>query len=125
MWSVYRTTSTASPDVPRRGPDCRRQGLSLRCESARTDPLHWAVFPAPVMLRDEIRSGVRLFTGDCHDAITLMVRDRFHGGKEADVYGCRPSSDESLAKAEALGQVPEVDTTGRRTRWQIPAAERR
>jgi len=31
------------------------------------------------MLRDEIRSGVRLFTGDCHDAIALMVCDRFHG----------------------------------------------
>jgi|KBSMisStandDraft_5_1062788.scaffolds.fasta_scaffold32685_6 hypothetical protein len=79
MWSVYRTTSTASPDVPRRGPDCRRQGLSLGVKCAGTDPLHRSILSAPVMLGDEIRRYVAKYvTGDCHYAIALMVCDRFH-----------------------------------------------
>jgi hypothetical protein len=30
------------------------------------------------MLCDVVRRGVRLFAGNCHDAIALMMRDRFH-----------------------------------------------
>ena len=33
---------------------------------------------APIMLCDVVRRGVRLFAGNCHDAIALMMRDRFH-----------------------------------------------
>ncbi len=39
----------------------------------------------PIILRDVVRRGVRLFAGNCHDAIAVMMRDRFHEQREAEV----------------------------------------